>query len=51
MVLGRGFDELNGEAHGVRKSLFNLPAAGQADIDVRSTDSIRCWIAAILALE
>jgi hypothetical protein len=34
----RGLDELTGEAHDVRKSLFNLQAAGQADIDVRLHD-------------
>ena len=33
-----GFDELTGEARSVRKSLFNLQAAGQADIDVRLHD-------------
>src|SRR4029077_18074685 len=34
----RGLEELTGEVHGVRKSLFNLQAAGQADIDVRLHD-------------
>src|ERR1035437_4971653 len=34
----RGFDELTGEAPGVRKSVHNLQTAGQADIDVRLHD-------------